>query len=333
MANIPVELVAKTANCIERYGLIAPTQRVVVALSGGKDSTVLCLALRELNIPYTAAIVDIGYEPFWGAKIAEMVRQYRIEPIVLDLRRSDGPETAPGVRLRLEVLDAGAKRSSDTYTPCTYCHGAKMAALQQMANKMGLSAIALGQHQTDAVVSMIKEGLMHVDYNRSERRPFSRQRYRELVNEFAREAKRFPDGKTPLIQAIGDLTDEGVLDTDEPPRQDLSHYGEGEIIRPLFDVAEREIERMRDSLKLMTAGSGCHHGLQEETYTPREMIHYGVLQKLNNPEFDAWANHTLHIGIAPDGRGVARARSRRAELIGSDYKPVETGLDKYFRRP
>lgn len=327
MATIPPALLSKVEICISRYRLIGGDGKVIAALSGGKDSIFLCLALRDLNIPHMTVVVDMGYEPGWGEKIVAMVRVIGINPRVVAVRDPNVLSEQVGVRRRLEIVDAGGK--SESHTPCTYCHGAKITVLQRIADEEGAQAIAVGQHQTDAVVSMLKEALMHVDHQRSGGHPFSRQRYRRLVEDFGREAERFPEGETPIIDAVGKLVGMGVIDTDEPPAQGLGRDSAGRLIRPLFEVSEREIIHVRDTLNLETAGSGCHHGLNPKTYTPREMIHYGVMQRLENPDFDAWSREMLLQGISPDGSGLARSRERRAELLGSAYKPVAGQLEKY----
>jgi hypothetical protein len=131
------------------------------------------------------------------------------------------------------------------------------------------------------------------------------------------------------VQEVECLVRSGKIDTDEPPRETLPGLGAIEIVRPMFDVNEREIISVRHALELDVEGSGCFHGLSPSTYTPREMIHYGILQSLDNSKFDDWANRMVLLGINDAGRQVVRSRHRRSEFLGDNYKPVERGLDKY----
>lgn len=47
-----------TAETLARIG----SSRVIASVSGGKDSTAMCLHLREVSIPYTAVFMDTGWE-------------------------------------------------------------------------------------------------------------------------------------------------------------------------------------------------------------------------------------------------------------------------------
>lgn len=328
MTAVAQRILGKVDDCVTRYRLIPSGERVLVALSGGKDSLVLCLLLRELGTAFTPVVVDMGYEAGWGTRIASIARTYGLEAEVVDVHDRAGVAAARGIRLRLEVLERNPADSSERYTPCTYCHGVKIEALRRMATRAGTGIVALGQHRTDAVVSLIKEGLMHIDHRRHPGRPFARSRYGRLVAEFAREAATFGAADTPVIDEIDGLVRTRRVDTDEPPREPLAADPDTDVIRPMFDVLESEIEQMRDDRSLVTEGSGCHHGLSAQTYTPREMVHYGVLRDLANPAFDAWADRAVLAGIDAEGRGVVRSRARRGELLGPGYKPVENGLDK-----
>jgi tRNA(Ile)-lysidine synthase TilS/MesJ len=323
------ELVTIIKSCVAKYDLIHSNDGVIVALSGGKDSLVLCIILRELEIPYSPVVIDMGYSPGWGARILSNAQACGIFPSVVEVRQFSEIDDNASVRERLKILDEGFAGREHFFTPCTYCHGVKISVLRETALRLGAPSIALGQHRTDAAVSLIKEALMHIDHGRSLRGNFSRARYQELVDEFATEARSFVDGDTPLMREIAGLVRSGKIDTDEPPRETLPDSGNIDIIRPMFDATERDIIALQRSLALAVEDSGCFHGLHPSTYTPREMIHYGVLQSLDNPAFDEWVNRMVMLGIDAQGKQIVRSRSRRSEFLGIGYKPVERGLDKF----
>lgn len=314
--------------CLEQYDLVVPDEPVVLALSGGKDSMVLGIALHHLGIPFLAVTIDVGHEPGWGSRVKDLARDAGIETQVVSLRK---PQQVldPQIRTRLKILDAGMSEGKREFTPCTYCHGAKLIALQEICAREGLRKVAVGQHATDAVASLLKEGLMQVDAHAESGAPFSMSRFRDQAQALAGEIRTFPVQEHPLLDAISSRVHGGTLDTDDPPRQPLHFGSDVELIRPMFLVRERAIVAVRDALALSTMGSGCHHGLAEETYTPRELIHYGILREVDNPDFDAWIDQLVLHGVQPDGVGRVASRLRRSELLGAGYKGAQSGHDKY----
>ncbi len=67
MTDLPDEFLRSVREQIVVYDLIPDGTNIAVAFSGGKDSLLLCLALRELGYSYTAVSGDMGYESAWGA--------------------------------------------------------------------------------------------------------------------------------------------------------------------------------------------------------------------------------------------------------------------------
>jgi hypothetical protein len=170
---------------------------------------------------------------------------------------------------------------------------------------------------------------LQVDAHAESGAPFSNARFRDQARALSEEIRTFPRQEHPLLDAIGSRVHGETLDTDDPPRQTLHFGNDVELIRPMFFVRERAIVAVRDASALGTMGSGCHHGLAEETYTPRELIHYGILREIDNPDFDAWIERLVLHGVGPDGAGRVASRLRRSELLGAGYKGAQSGHDKY----
>jgi tRNA(Ile)-lysidine synthase TilS/MesJ len=63
MRDTPLaELLNSAADTIRRHSLIDRSRPIMVALSGGKDSLLLCLALREMGIAHRVVTIDMeGY--------------------------------------------------------------------------------------------------------------------------------------------------------------------------------------------------------------------------------------------------------------------------------
>jgi hypothetical protein len=332
MAGLPTSITRPTEAAISDYDLVSGTEPTIVALSGGKDSLVLALTLSELGHSILPVIIDMGYEPGWGARVQSKMRLAGVEAEVIDVR---APTSAPlevtdGINGRLQVLDHLNFSAQENTTPCTYCYGVKALALKSAAQRHGVKKVALGQHHTDAAASLLKEALMHVDRWDRGHSQFARVGFQDLVVELLEEASTFDLlGSHPLLDRIAELVHAGAVDTDDPPRQPLdSNSNDMEIVRPMFLVDEAEIIATRDNMKLLTEGSGCGHGATLDTLTPRELVHFQVLRRLRNPAFSEMMSRLVMAGIDPQGFGTVRARHRRSGLLGDQYKPAIAGLDK-----
>lgn len=320
-----------TMRAIEEFDLVVSDEPLVVALSGGKDSLTLCLVLRELDIDFVAIIVDMGYEAGWADRVRSHSTSVGIASEVADVRRSakrshDRDLTLASNLAALELSPA----SADTFTPCTYCYNAKVIALEEAAGRLGASRIAFGHHRTDACASLLKEALMHIDRWDRNHDVYRRSQFEDLVALLYEDARRYSaDGSLPpLIHRITELVETRRVDTDEPPRQRLREGCEIDIIRPMFFVDEGLIRATVASAELQTEGSGCGHGATLNTQTPREMVHFRILTKVENAAFSEWLTRLLGSCVARDGCAKVEARRRRPELLGDTYKPVAIGLDK-----
>jgi hypothetical protein len=322
-------VVRRVREAVTAYDLIgATTDPVVVALSGGKDSIVLCLALRELGYEVAPVTVDMGYEDGWADRLRKLVAPLRLDPRILDVRSRDAGlpvRSARSIELRLSVLDRLDSRALERgLTPCTHCYSVKALALEKAALDVGARTVAFAHHMTDAQASLVKEALMHVD--RAEHEHYERRHFEALAARLGDEV-RSPHGG-PLLDAIDLLVASGRVDTDEPPRQPLvGGTGAVEVVRPLVTTAETEVEAAVAAEKIETLGSGCGHGATVDTQTPREIVHWRVLRTVSEAVDDRLRAAVL-AGLTERGEGRVNARARRRELLGPGYKPVDADLDK-----
>ncbi|MEZ7129787.1 hypothetical protein ACBR40_31010 [Nonomuraea sp. AD125B] len=298
---------------------------MAVAFSGGKDSLLLSLALRELGVPIVCIAVDMGYEADWGRRVAALGERSHLPVEVIDVRRGivaeeqeDRQRISRSLRA-LEVIQPGA-------TPCTHCYNVKVAALENAVRAHDVSTVAFEHHRTDAMASLVKEALMYVDRWDRGHPVFVRDHFSELVAQLRREAEAPPDAEHALTDRITELVHTDIVDTDEPPRQPLNRDNPGiTAVRPLFFVDEILIAEMVANRLADVEGPGCGHGLTANYLTPREMVHYRVLQAAHHPWFDAHLQRLLMHGIDAQGRARLEARRRRIALLGDQYKP---GINK-----
>jgi tRNA 2-thiocytidine biosynthesis protein TtcA len=135
----------KTTKAIKDFNLVEDGDRVMVGLSGGKDSWALLQILDELrqrapiDFSLVAVNVDSGYKDYKHDVIAETCRargwEYRIE------------HTAIGDVMD-DLLEANA-------TPCSLCARLRRGVLYRIAAEVGATKIALGHHLDDFIETLL----------------------------------------------------------------------------------------------------------------------------------------------------------------------------------
>lgn len=138
-------LAKKTTKAIVEYGMIEDGDRVMVGLSGGKDSWALLQILDVLRqrapiqFSLVAVNVDSGYKEYKHELIASTCRargwEYRIEHTEIGQTIDD-------------ILDDGA-------TPCSLCARLRRGVLYRMAKDVGATKIALGHHADDFIETLL----------------------------------------------------------------------------------------------------------------------------------------------------------------------------------
>lgn len=138
-------LARKTTRAITDYGLIEDGDRVMVGLSGGKDSWALLQILdvlrRRAPIDFTlvAVNIDSGY------------REYKHDLI----RRTC---EARGWELRIEHTSIGEVMDdilAGGATPCSLCARLRRGVLYRIADEVGATRIALGHHADDFIETLL----------------------------------------------------------------------------------------------------------------------------------------------------------------------------------
>jgi tRNA 2-thiocytidine biosynthesis protein TtcA len=135
----------KTTRAITEFNLIEEGDRVIVGLSGGKDSWALLQILDRLrqrapiDFSLIAVNVDSGYKEFKHDLIAKTCEargwEYRIE------------HTSIG-EVMDDLLEANA-------TPCSLCARLRRGVLYRIASEVGATKIALGHHLDDFVETLL----------------------------------------------------------------------------------------------------------------------------------------------------------------------------------
>jgi tRNA 2-thiocytidine biosynthesis protein TtcA len=144
-SSLEARIAKKTTKAITDFNLIEDGDRIMVGLSGGKDSWALLQTLDNLRkrapirFSLIAVNVDSGYKDFKHGAIAKACEEhgweYRIE------------HTAIG-----EVMDDLLESNA---TPCSLCARLRRGVLYRIATEVGASKIALGHHLDDFIETLL----------------------------------------------------------------------------------------------------------------------------------------------------------------------------------
>ena len=142
---LEARIAKKVTRAIVDYGLIEDGDRVMVGLSGGKDSWALLQVLDVLrrrapiDFSLVAVTVDSGYSGYRHDLISRTCDargwEYRIEHTEIGETMDD-------------ILEAGA-------TPCSLCARLRRGVLYRIAKDVGATKIALGHHLDDFIETLL----------------------------------------------------------------------------------------------------------------------------------------------------------------------------------
>jgi len=142
---LEARIAKKTTKAIVDFNLIEDGDRVMVGLSGGKDSWALLQTLdllrqrAPIDFSLVAVNVDSGYKDYKHDVIAQTCEargwEYRIEHTSIGDVMDD-------------LLDAKA-------TPCSLCARLRRGVLYRIATEVGATKIALGHHLDDFIETLL----------------------------------------------------------------------------------------------------------------------------------------------------------------------------------
>lgn len=129
---------------VVKYGLIADGDRILVGVSGGKDSLMLLHLLEHLNsvapvdFTFEAVTFDPGFPEFAAESSAAYCREHNWRHHIISLD-----------------INAIVEEKSFTRSPCVLCSRLRRGKLYGMARELGCGKLALGQHLDDIISSML----------------------------------------------------------------------------------------------------------------------------------------------------------------------------------
>jgi uncharacterized protein (TIGR00269 family) len=137
----------QTERFIEKYRMFTRHDRVLVAVSGGKDSLSLWDVLTRLGYQADGLYIDLGIDGGFGysTQSRRLSEQFassrRLELHVVDIEERYG-ETIPGIA---QMTQRGRGK------PCSVCGLSKRHIMNQIARDLGYSVLATGHNLDDEV--------------------------------------------------------------------------------------------------------------------------------------------------------------------------------------
>ena len=144
-STLETRIAKKVTRAITDYGLIEDGDRVMVGLSGGKDSWALFHILDVLrkrapiSFSLIGVTVDSGYDGFRHDLITSTCAQRGWESRIIHTEIGEVMD---------DLLDNQA-------TPCSLCARLRRGVLYRLADDVGATKIALGHHLDDFVETLL----------------------------------------------------------------------------------------------------------------------------------------------------------------------------------
>ena len=141
MSRIEKRLLNDMGRAIRDFCLVEGGDRILVAVSGGKDSLTLLRVLNDrrrfvpIKYELVAIHVDMGYPRSYAVKLEKFFKK-------------------TGVKYHIEKNDV-LKKTPKKDINCFWCSWNRRRSLFQAANALGCAKVALGHHKDDIVETVL----------------------------------------------------------------------------------------------------------------------------------------------------------------------------------
>jgi tRNA 2-thiocytidine biosynthesis protein TtcA len=144
-AHLEKRLLRDMGRALQDFHLLQDGDRVMVAMSGGKDSYALCALLQDLQkrapirFELVAVHVDQGHPGYDGAPLESWLRNAAV----------------PYRLLHEDTFSVVTEKVPEGKTYCSLCSRLRRGILYQAATDLGCNKIALGHHRDDALETLL----------------------------------------------------------------------------------------------------------------------------------------------------------------------------------
>lgn len=144
MAYWEKEIRGLMGKAIHRYGLIQDGDRIIVGVSGGKDSLTLLHLLQERRkrVPIDYELVPVHIDLGFDSERAEILKNFF---------------EAQGLSYHIEFTDIGKRANSpeNRENPCFLCSWERRKRIFHLAHRLQCNKIALGHHKDDIIETLL----------------------------------------------------------------------------------------------------------------------------------------------------------------------------------
>ena len=144
-ATLEKRLAREMGRCIADFDLVEPGDRILVAVSGGKDSYTLLHLLERarrrapFGFELIAVHLDQGQPGYDGAPLRAWLREHRYAHRVI----------------REDTYALVTQRIAPGRTYCSMCSRLRRGILYNAAAELGCTKLALGHHRDDAIETLL----------------------------------------------------------------------------------------------------------------------------------------------------------------------------------
>ena len=139
------KLYRQVREACEHYALLAPGDRILVAMSGGKDSYTLFHLLMRLvpRLPFSVELVAVHLDQVQPGYDGAGLRRY--------LEQTGWPFEI----LREDTYSVVTAHLDDASTYCSLCSRLRRGILYTAAERLGCNKLALGHHRDDSLETFL----------------------------------------------------------------------------------------------------------------------------------------------------------------------------------
>jgi tRNA 2-thiocytidine biosynthesis protein TtcA len=145
LQRVERRLIARFGEAIADFALIEPGDRILVGVSGGKDSWALLRLLRltQQRAPIRFDLVPLNVDQGFAGFRADLIEEH--------LAREGYAYEMRSARINLTVKEK--IRPGETF--CSLCARLRRGALYRYADELGCNKIALGHHADDFIETLL----------------------------------------------------------------------------------------------------------------------------------------------------------------------------------
>ncbi|MCK5321520.1 adenine nucleotide alpha hydrolase family protein [Candidatus Pacearchaeota archaeon] len=144
-----MDIEKKVRETIRKYNLIKKEDRVVVALSGGKDSVAVLYMLHNFGYSVEGLMIDLGigeWSKVHNEKMTRFCSELGVPLTIVDLKK----ELGQGICFIKAVL-----KERKGLTGCTVCGTVKRWILNRWAKKLGADKLVTGHNLDDEAQNVL----------------------------------------------------------------------------------------------------------------------------------------------------------------------------------